>query len=121
RGPAPSRRLAFRVWKPLKRRLSRRQRASPPATRCPSAREKRWRRTEDARHEIPDGHRPGADGEDRFDARIGLLGVIRQLIVGAADAPDDAREGWMLGQSARLTLPASAVQCSARIGAPVLV
>ena len=30
-------------------------------------------------------------------------------------------EGWMLGQSARLMLPASAVQRSARIGAPVLV
>lgn len=58
----------------------------------------------DALHaEIADGFGPRFDGEDRFDAVVGLLGMLA-VILGERDAGecDDAvirtTEGWILGQ-----------------------
>lgn len=51
---------------------------------------------------VRDGFGPGADGEDRFDALVGLLGMLRALEDGAP-APDGSavrdHEGWILGQA----------------------
>ena len=61
-----------------------------------------------ARAEIEDGFGAGADGEDRFDAVVGLLGMLN-VVLGrrASGEPDDPVvrriEGWILGQS-RLSL-----------------
>src|SRR5207248_1441923 len=44
---------------------------------------------DEARHEVADGFGPGADGEDRFDAMIGLLGMIRRLLMGGPEPPHD--------------------------------
>lgn len=54
--------------------------------------------------EIADGFGPRADGEDRFDSLIGLLGVIAVLDGAQPDhIPDDRWirrwEGWVLGQT----------------------
>lgn len=54
--------------------------------------------------EISDGFGARADGEDRFDSLIGLLGVIAVLDGAQPDhIPDDpwirAWEGWVLGQT----------------------
>ncbi|CDZ67044.1 Hypothetical protein NGAL_HAMBI2605_53230 [Neorhizobium galegae bv. orientalis] len=54
---------------------------------------------------IRDGFRNGKDGEDRFDAAVGLLGMIDVVegrrAEGSPDA-DDVKtwEGWILGQHA---------------------
>lgn len=58
----------------------------------------------EARHEITEGFGAGADGEDRFDAMIGLLGMLKHLRADTqVEPPDDETilsvEGWMLGQS----------------------
>jgi hypothetical protein len=51
-----------------------------------------------------DGFGRGADGEDRFDALIGVLGMIAVLMSGEDRHPDDPDirrvEGWILGQEA---------------------
>ncbi len=58
----------------------------------------------DLRAEIDDGFGSAKDGEDRFDAVVGLLGMVN-VILGhrSPGEPDDERirkvEGWMLGQS----------------------
>jgi hypothetical protein len=58
-----------------------------------------------ARVEIEDGFGGGADGEDRFDAMVGLVGML-QVVLGerASGEPDDPAvtriEGWILGQRA---------------------
>ena len=54
--------------------------------------------------EIGDGFGTGADGEDRFDAVVGLLGMLG-VVLGYRDAgaPDGGEvehvEGWILGQT----------------------
>jgi hypothetical protein len=58
-----------------------------------------------ARAEIEDGFGAGADGEDRFDAVVGLLGMLNVVLGGRPSGePDDPIvrriEGWILGQSA---------------------
>ena len=58
----------------------------------------------DLRAEIEDGFGIAKDGEDRFDAVVGLLGMVN-VILGhrSPGEPDDEHarrvEGWMLGQS----------------------
>jgi hypothetical protein len=58
-----------------------------------------------AREEIEGGFGTGAAGEDRFDATVGLVGML-QVVRGerASGEPDDPAirriEGWILGQSA---------------------
>lgn len=54
--------------------------------------------------EIRDGFGGKSDGEDRFDATVGLLGVLNVVLGQRACAvPDDAEvtrvEGWILGQA----------------------
>ena len=58
-----------------------------------------------ARAEIEDGFGAGADGEDRFDAVVGLLGMLGVVrgrrCSGEPDDPVVRRvEGWILGQAA---------------------
>ena len=58
-----------------------------------------------ARAEIEDGFGAGADGEDRFDAVVGLLGMLGVVrgrrCSGEPDDPVVRRvEGWILGQQA---------------------
>jgi hypothetical protein len=62
------------------------------------------------RRRVEDGLSPGPDGEDEFDAVIGLLGVIA-VVTGALDTgePRDdpaitATEGWILGRPAVRTV-----------------
>jgi hypothetical protein len=68
-----------------------------------------------ARVEIEDGFGGGSDGEDRFDAMVGLLGMLTHL----AQTSDGERlpepeirvvEGWMLGQTANVSAPRSPVR-----------
>ncbi len=63
-----------------------------------------------ARAEIKDGFGEGRDGEDRFDAMVGLLGMLTHL----ANAGEGERlperdvvavEGWMLGQPVSTPTP----------------
>lgn len=54
--------------------------------------------------EIEDGFGSGADGEDRFDAVVGLFGMLNVLLgrrPSVAPDEDEVRlvEGWILGQS----------------------
>ena len=63
--------------------------------------------------QILDGFGPGSDGEDQFDAVVGLLGMIATVRRGSEpDLPDDPAvrqiEGWMFGQPAPSSLPAHA-------------
>jgi hypothetical protein len=71
-----------------------------------------WARTAHARlasalrAELQDGFGTSADGEDRFDATIGLLGMLNVVLKRRPSGePDDevARriEGWILGQAER--------------------
>ena len=58
-----------------------------------------------ARAEIADGFGAGASGEDRFDAVVGLLGMLNIVLGGRPSGePDDPLvrriEGWILGQTA---------------------
>ena len=58
-----------------------------------------------ARAEITDGFGAGASGEDRFDAVVGLLGMLNVVLgrrpPGEPDDPIVHRiEGWILGQTA---------------------
>lgn len=60
--------------------------------------------------QILDGFGPGSDGEDPFDAVVGLLGMIATVRRGSEpDLPDDPAvrqiEGWMFGQPAPSPLP----------------
>lgn len=60
--------------------------------------------------QILDGFGPAADGEDPFDAVVGLLGMIATVRAAAEpELPDDPAvrqvEGWMFGQPAPLLLP----------------
>ena len=53
---------------------------------------------------IAGGFGPHGNGEDAFDAMVGLLGMIKHLHDGAqVEAPTDrtirAVEGWIIGQS----------------------
>jgi hypothetical protein len=55
--------------------------------------------------EIGDGFGAGSDGEDRFDAVVGLFGMINTILTGREPPlPDDPAirrvEGWMFGRSA---------------------
>ena len=56
------------------------------------------------RAELQDGFGPSADGEDRFDATVGLLGMLN-VVLGhrpPGDPDDEAVhriEGWILGQA----------------------
>lgn len=55
-----------------------------------------------ARNEVLDGFGASRDGEDRFDAMTGLLGMIQHVLDGASEPPDHPSirsiEGWMVGQ-----------------------
>jgi hypothetical protein len=56
----------------------------------------------DLQAQLGDGFGPGADGEDRFDAVAGLLGILDLLLAARKDyEPEGARlrdiEGWILG------------------------
>jgi hypothetical protein len=61
----------------------------------------------DIRRRVEGGLSPGADGEDEFDAVIGLLGVIAAAtgILPSGEPADDpaitATEGWILGRQSR--------------------
>ena len=60
--------------------------------------------------QILDGFGSGSDGEDPFDAVVGLLGIIATVRRGSEpDLPDDPAvrqiEGWMFGQPAPSLLP----------------
>jgi hypothetical protein len=69
----------------------------------------------DARTQILDGYGAGADGEDRFDATVGLFGML-DVVLGrrAAGEPQYARvrevEGWILGQEPASTGEAVALR-----------
>ncbi|MBC8446776.1 MAG: hypothetical protein H8D78_03410 [Chloroflexi bacterium] len=57
------------------------------------------------RDDVGDGFGPSADGEDPFDAMVGLLGMLNVVLKRrSADTPDDDQvhriEGWILGQAA---------------------
>jgi hypothetical protein len=61
---------------------------------------------------IRDGFGAAADGEDRFDATVGLLGMLNVVLgrrpTGEPGDPAISRiEGWILGQSAETTPPAA--------------
>jgi hypothetical protein len=51
--------------------------------------------------EVQDGFGSGADGEDRFDALVGLIGMLEVLATGREPTvgPDPRVEGWILGQA----------------------
>ena len=54
--------------------------------------------------QIQQGFGPSPDGEDRFDAVIGLLGMLNVLIGGRpsgepTSVPVQVLEGWILGQA----------------------
>ncbi len=80
--------------------------------------------TNDLRAEIEDGFGNSADGEDRFDAVVGLFGMINVVLGNrVAGAPSDTDttnvEGWILGQTSnppprprepRPTLPTAGAQ-----------
>jgi hypothetical protein len=56
-----------------------------------------------ARQALASGFGSRGDGEDDFDALVGLLGMLRHLRTGAqVEAPPDPAvtsvEGWILGQ-----------------------
>lgn len=61
----------------------------------------------DLKLEIIDGFGPGKDGEDPFDAVVGLFGMLN-VVLGYREegAPDDEVinriEGWILGRSAQV-------------------
>ena len=59
--------------------------------------------------QILDGFGPGRDGEDPFDAVVGLLGMIATVRTAPPGLPDDAAvrqcEGWIFGQAAPLPVP----------------
>ena len=66
------------------------------------ARTNRVRLTRRLRAEILDGFGAGKDGEDRFDAVAGLLGML-DVVLGnrpSGEPEDDTTriEGWILGQ-----------------------
>lgn len=56
-----------------------------------------------AADEIGDGFGAAATGEDRFDAMVGLLGMIEVVAGSRADAPaatpERSWEGWIMGQA----------------------
>ena len=60
--------------------------------------------TPTARDALQTGFGPGSDGEDRFDALVGLLGMLN-IVLGLRDAGDPPSgapvsvEGWILGQA----------------------
>jgi hypothetical protein len=60
---------------------------------------------DELRKEIDDAFGSGASGEDRFDALIGLLGMINVVLghrpaMGDLDDPSVVKvEGWILGQT----------------------
>ena len=60
--------------------------------------------TPEVEEAIRSGFGPGADGEDRFDAFVGLVGML-DVVLGRrrpgdpAAAPQRAVEGWILGQA----------------------
>jgi hypothetical protein len=67
-----------------------------------------------ARAEIEDGFDAGRDGEDRFDAMVGLLGMLTHLTEASSGEllPEPqirAIEGWMLGQTANVSAEARQV------------
>ena len=60
--------------------------------------------TNDLRAEIEDGFGDSADGEDRFDAVVGLFGMINIVLGNRAEGSADDKavvnvEGWILGQT----------------------
>jgi hypothetical protein len=66
------------------------------------------------RRRVQDGLSPGPDGEDEFDAVIGLLGMIAVItgVIPSGEPGDDPAvtsiEGWILGRPAdRGTSPGS--------------
>lgn len=65
--------------------------------------------TEELGNEIESGFGAGSDGEDRFDAVVGLLGMLN-VVLGrrASGEPEDesvgAVEGWILGQNSAQSL-----------------
>ena len=63
------------------------------------------------RAELRNGFGSAADGEDRFDAVVGLLGMLNVVLRHRGPGePEDERvrrvEGWILGQRAAPTSPA---------------
>lgn len=66
------------------------------------ARRSRLRLSRGAREEIERGFGAGRDGEDRFDAAVGLLGMLDVIAAGRPPgnppgAPVGTAEGWILG------------------------
>lgn len=61
---------------------------------------------EDARDAVTGGFGPHGDGEDAFDAMVGLLGMLKHLHTGLhVEAPADPAidvEGWIVGQKLKL-------------------
>ena len=93
------RHLGLGISKGSKRRQS--DRAADASTM--QARANGVRLTQQLQKEIEDGFGPRDDGEDRFDAVVGLLGMLN-VVLGdrASGEPQDHTtriEGWMLGYS----------------------
>lgn len=95
------RHLSLGVSKGSKRRQS--DRADDAATMQAWARTNGVRLTKPLQDEVEDGFGPRKDGEDPFDAVVGLLGML-DVVLGnlASGEPQDHTtqiEGWMLGYS----------------------
>ena len=92
--------LAIRGSKRSKRRQSDRAEDASPINDW--VRTNRVHLTDRLHGEIADGFGDGTDGEDRFDAVVGLCGML-DVVLGNSPSgePDDATtriEGWILGQ-----------------------
>ena len=95
------RHLRLGISKGSKRRQS--DRAADASTIQAWARTSGVRLTKPLQDEIEDGFGPHKDGEDPFDAVVGVLGML-DVVLGNLDSgePQDERtqiEGWMLGYS----------------------
>ena len=92
--------LEVRRNKRSKRRQS--DRAEDAGTMNAWARTNQVQLTDRLRAEITHGFGESTDGEDRFDAVVGLLGMLDVVLGNSpSGAPDDATtqiEGWILGQ-----------------------
>ena len=92
--------LAIRRSKRSKRRQSDRAEDAGPMNDW--VRTNRVRLTDRLHAEIADGFGDDTDGEDRFDAVVGLFGMLDVVLGNSASGePDDATtriEGWILGQ-----------------------
>ena len=96
------RHLALDILKPKRSKRRRGDRAADARRMHRWARENRVRMSPSLQHAIDDGFGEERSGEDRFDAMVGLFGML-DVVLGnrPPGAPRDERtrvEGWILGQ-----------------------